>query len=427
MKVLVIGSGGREHALAWKIAQSEGVEQVFAAPGNPGIARLEKGRCIGITPSAFKDLEAFIAQEGIGLTVVGPEDPLAAGIVDRLSGAGHVVFGPTAAAARLEASKSFAKDFMARHEIPTAEHAVFTTAEPAILYVRKRGLPIVVKADGLAAGKGVTVARTLEDAEQAIWSIMVHRTFGEAGARVVIEDFLEGEEASILAFSDGRTVVAMPSSQDHKAAFDHDQGPNTGGMGAYSPAPVVSREMLPRIEQDILRRCVDGMAADGTPYTGVLYAGLMMTMDGPKVVEFNCRFGDPETQVVLPRMRSDLVPALLACCNGTLDMTPIEYDDGACVTVVMASGGYPGPYEKGKEISGLAEAEADPDVTVFHAGTKHGENGRLLTNGGRVLNVTARGKDLRQTIGKAYGAVKKIQFDGAHFRRDIGQKALNRP
>jgi len=425
MNILVIGGGGREHALAWKIAQSPLADTVFAAPGNPGIARLDKGRCVDIGVNDFDGLRAFIHANDIELTVVGPEDPLARGVVETLSDADHLVFGPVAPAARLEASKAFAKRFMDRWKIPTAEYAEFVNAAEAIAYVKEKGVPIVVKADGLAAGKGVTVARDLPAAIRAIEDAMVEGVFGAAGSKVVIEECLVGEEASILAFCDGKSVVPMVSSQDHKPVFDDDEGPNTGGMGAYSPAPVVTPALEREIEERVLRPCVAGMAAEGTPYKGVLYAGLMITEEGPKVVEFNVRFGDPETQVVLPRMASDIVPVFLACCQGTLSQLCIEYFDASCVTVVMASGGYPGSYEKGKEITGIEAAEADPDVTVFHAGTKIAD-GRLRTNGGRVLNVTACGADLPATIDRAYEAVRRIHFDGAHYRTDIGKKALKR-
>ncbi len=425
MKVLIIGGGGRENALAWKIAQSPLVSQVIGAPGNPGIALLEKGACAPVDVNDFAGIKALIEEKDISLTVVGPEDPLANGLVDYLEQGGEAVFGPSKAAARLEGSKAFAKDFMRRHGIPTAAHAVFDNAEEAVAYVRAQGGPIVVKADGLAAGKGVTVALDTETAVRAIEEAMLGRAFGDAGARVVLEEYMEGEEASILAFCDGKTVVPMASSQDHKAAYDGDQGPNTGGMGAYSPAPVVTAELSRRIYDEVLAPCVAGMAADGTPYKGILYAGLMITAAGPRVVEFNVRFGDPETQVVLPRMASDLVPVLLACVNGTLGTLDIEYTDNPCVSVVMASGGYPRDYEKGKEITGIAEAEKIPGVSVFHAGTRL-DGTRLLTNGGRVLNVTANGADLPAAIRSAYAAVEMIQFEGAHYRTDIGRKALRR-
>jgi phosphoribosylamine--glycine ligase len=425
MNVLVIGSGGREHALAWKLAQSPTVETVYCAPGNPGVARLAKGRCVNIGVKDFSGIVTFVEANEIGLTVVGPEDPLAAGIADLLSAKGHKVFGPSAAAAQLEASKAFAKQFMARHKIPTAEYGEFDNADAAIAYVREKGAPIVVKADGLAAGKGVTVALDVETAVQAIREAMVDQIFGDAGARVVVEECLIGEEASILAFSDGTTVVPMASSQDHKAVYDGDQGPNTGGMGAYSPAPVVTAAMMRQIEDTVLKPTIAGMATEGIPYVGVLYAGLMITEAGPKVIEFNVRFGDPETQVVLPRMITDLAPVLIACCDGALDRIPIEYSDNPCVTVVMASGGYPKAYEKGKAITGIDDAETDPQVMVFHAGTKQ-DGDALLTNGGRVLNVTATADTLPKAIDKAYGAVKQIAFEQAHFRNDIGQKALKR-
>ena len=424
MKVMVIGSGGREHALAWKIAQSETVSQVFGAPGNPGIAALDKGENVEIGVNDFDAQRAFVQEQGIELVVVGPEDPLAAGAVDALEDL-CPVFGPRKAPAQLEASKAFAKDFMARHNIPTAAYGEFDNAEDAIAYVKEQGAPIVVKADGLAAGKGVTVANTVDMAVDAINDAMVDNVFGDAGARVIVEAFLEGEEASILAFADGKTIIPMVTSQDHKAAYDGDTGPNTGGMGAYSPAPVVTPEILQQIEDRILKPCLEGMAKDGSPYTGILYAGLMIGPDGPQVVEFNVRFGDPETQVVLPRMTSDIVPVFLACCNGTLDQAELTYDDGTCVTVVLASGGYPGSYEKGKVITGIADAENDPEVMVFHAGTKQ-DGDDVVTSGGRVLAVTAWGDQLPGTIEKAYAGLKKISFEGAQFRTDIGHKALNR-
>jgi len=424
MKALILGGGGREHVLAWKIAQSEGVSRVFCAPGNPGIARMAKGTCVPIDVMDFDALDDFIVSNGIVLIVVGPEAPLAGGAVDRLSKPGRFVFGPTQAAAQLEASKSFAKAFMARHAIPTASYAEFTDADAAVGYVREQGAPIVIKADGLAAGKGVTVAQTIEDAEAAIDDTMRSRQFGEAGPRVVVEEFLAGEEASILAFCDGATVLPLTSSQDHKPAYDGDAGPNTGGMGAYSPAPVVTPELAAEIEERILKPCVRGMASEGTPFRGLLYAGLMIAEDGPKVVEFNVRFGDPEAQAVLPRVANDIVPLLTACCDGTLTGRELTYGPAAAVTVVMASGGYPGEYDQGKPIAGLDAAEAAGCV-VFHAGTREDE-GAIVTSGGRVLAVTAVGDDLAETIERAYAGVDAIHFDGAHYRTDIGQKALDR-
>lgn len=423
MNVLVIGSGGREHALTWKIAQSPLVETIYCAPGNPGMSN--HATCVGIGVNDFEDLVDLAKDKNIDLVVVGPEDPLAGGIADRFRHARIKVFGPSGAAAQLEASKVFAKRIMADYNIPTAEYAEFDSADAAIAYVKEKGAPIVIKADGLAAGKGVTVAHDLDAAISAIEEAMVGKRFGEAGARVLVEECLFGEEASILAFCDGKNVLPMATSQDHKPVFDGDAGPNTGGMGAYSPAPVVDGALFDEIAATILMPCVDGMASEGTPYTGVLYAGLMITDSGPKVIEFNCRYGDPETQVVLPRMRTDIVPVFEACCDGTLDQVTLEWHDGACVSVVMASGGYPGSYEKGKAITGIDTAEAEDGVTVFHAGTKmDGET--LVTNGGRVLNVTAQGPDIAQTIAKAYDAVDKVSFDEAHFRNDIGKKALDR-
>lgn len=423
MNVLVVGSGGREHALVWKIAQSPAVERVYCAPGNPGIARYAE--CVDIGVNDFDGLLRWAREKGIDLTVVGPEDPLSRGIVDWFTQAGFRIFGPSAAAAELEASKTFAKHLMARQRIPTAAFDEFDNAQAALDYIHAHGAPVVVKADGLAAGKGVTVARDEAAAVASVKAMMEERVFGEAGRRVVIEDCIEGEEASILAFTDGRIVVPMLPSQDHKPVFDHDEGPNTGGMGAYAPAPLVTPPMLAEIALTVLQPCVDGMAALGRPYVGVLYAGLMITREGPKVIEFNCRFGDPETQVVLPLLESDLVPILVACCDGTLDEQKVQWRQEACVSVVMASGGYPGPYSKGKAIDGIDEAEKDDSVVVFHAGTKL-DGAQVVTNGGRVLNVTATAADIPSAIHRAYNAVGKIGFEGAHHRTDIGKKALPR-
>jgi len=423
MNVLVVGGGGREHALCWKISQSPLVDQVFCAPGNPGIARC--ATCVDLSVDDLDGLVRFAGDQSIDLTVVGPEAPLAAGISDLFQAEGLRVFGPSKDAAALEASKAFAKEVMSSANIPTAEYARFEDAEAALEYVRDRGAPIVIKADGLAAGKGVVVARDLAEAEDGIRQMMTDKVFGDAGNAVIVEECLEGEEASILAFSDGQTVVPMVASQDHKPALDGDKGANTGGMGAYSPAPVIRAADMKAIERTVLQPCVDAMAKRGTPYVGILYAGLMMTAEGPKVIEFNCRFGDPETQVVLPRMRNDIVPVFEACCDGTLKDVAVEWNSGACVSVVMASGGYPGPYEKGIEINGVEDAEALEGVTVFHAGTK-ASDGKVVTNGGRVLNVTASGDDVAGAIARAYEAVKRIRFEGAHYRTDIGRKALNR-
>jgi phosphoribosylamine--glycine ligase len=423
MNVLVIGSGGREHALAWKIAQSPLVEKVYGAPGNPGIDRLEKGACINVGVNDFEALDTYIEAEGIDLTVVGPEVPLVHGIVDFLEERGKRVFGPSKKAAQLEGSKSFAKEFMARHGIPTAESRTFDDLQEALAYVRSQPAPIVIKADGLAAGKGVTVAVSQAEAEAAIYAAMAEGAFGEAGARVVVEEYLTGEEASILAFCDGRAVKPLASSQDHKPVGENDEGPNTGGMGAYSPAPVVTDALMEEIVRDVLVPTSAGMAKEGTPYKGILYAGLMITENGPKVIEYNVRFGDPETQAILPRMETDLVPALLACCNGTLDSCEIRYSPRPCVSIVMASEGYPGVYAKAKEITGVDEAEALEDVAVFAAGVKR-KGDQLFSSGGRVLNVTALGNTQRAAMEKAYQAVSCIHFEGAFYRRDIGAKAL---
>jgi len=405
------------------MAQSELVDAIYCAPGNPGIATL--AQCVPIGAGDLDALVEFAKANRIDLTAIGPEDPLSKGIVDKLSAEGLKAFGPSAAAAELEASKAFAKTVMAKNEIPTAVYAEFVDPSHAVAYVKQQGAPIVIKADGLAAGKGVTVAQTVDEAVAAIDRMMTEKVFGDAGNKIVVEECLVGQEASILAFSDGKHVLPMAPSQDHKPVFDGDAGPNTGGMGAYSPAPIVTDAMLDEIHRTVLLPCVEGMAKAGKPYRGVLYAGLMITGDGPKVIEFNCRFGDPETQVVLPRMRSDIVPAMLACCDGSLDRIHLDWDPGACVTVVMAAGGYPGPYEKGIPIDGIGEAEREAGVHVFHAGTKH-DGGKLVTNGGRVLNVTAVDRDVPSTIAKAYEGVKRIHFDGAHYRTDIGRKALTK-
>ena len=425
MNVLVIGSGGREHALVWKIAQSPLVSQVYCAPGNPGVASVAKGANAPIDVTDFAAVADFISENDITLTVVGPEVPLCAGIVDYLAERKHRVFGPSEACARIEGSKGFAKDFMRRFHIPTADYACFIKFESAEAYVREVGAPLVIKADGLAAGKGVTVARDMDTAVEALRASMLSKQFGDAGGSVVIESCLEGEEASILAFCDGRTFRTLATSQDHKAAFDGDTGPNTGGMGAYSPAPVVTPELMARIEAEVLQPFMDGMRAIGTPYKGIIYAGLMMTANGPQVIEFNCRLGDPETQCVLPRMTCDIVPVFEACIDGKLDDATVSFDSGACVTVVLASGGYPGDFPKGLAITGIANAETDPDVAVFHAGTML-KDGALLTNGGRVLNVTARAESLPTAIDRAYTAVPKVSFEGLQYRTDIGRKALAR-
>ncbi len=425
MKILVIGSGGREHALCWKIAQSNEVHTVYALPGNPGISRLKKGKCL---PGGVKDFELinqYVREEKIDLVVVGPEDPLASGIADELSKKGIPVFGPSAEASKLEASKSFAKQLMKQYNIPTARYEVFKNIDSAKEYLKSSNVPIVIKADGLAAGKGVTVAHDQQTALNAIDEIMAKKIFGKAGETVVIEEFLKGEEASILAFSDGINVLPLASSQDHKPVFDNDQGPNTGGMGAYSPAPVVTSEVEEKIKNKILIPAINAMAHRGTPFKGILYAGLMILNSTPYVVEFNVRFGDPETQAILPRMKSDIVPLFFACINGTLDKHTIEYHNFACVTVVLASAGYPGNYEKGKLITGIEEAEKDPNIVVFHAGTLE-KDGKLYTNGGRVLNVTGWDLDLIKATERVYAAVEKIHFENMHYRKDIARKGIAR-
>ncbi|HUT32211.1 MAG TPA: phosphoribosylamine--glycine ligase [Planctomycetota bacterium] len=422
MKVLIIGSGGREHALAWKIAQSPKVEKLYCAPGNAGIAGVAE--CVDLPATEVQALLKFARREQIGLTVVGPEAPLVAGIADRFEASGLPIFGPSQRAAELEGSKVFAKHILRKHAIPTAHYDVFETVDAAEEHVRNAPLPLVIKADGLAAGKGVMVCQTREAALDAIAQIMKERLFGNAGNRIVVEACLFGEEASILALTDGRTIVPLPSSQDHKRICDNDEGPNTGGMGAYSPAPVITDDQAARIEREILIPIVHAMNAEDRRYKGVVYAGVMMTDDGPKVLEFNVRFGDPETQPILARLQGDLVPVLAAIAEGNLQKAELVWDPRPAVCVVMASGGYPGRYEKGKVIQGLDAAAALDDVTVFHAGTAL-KDGKVVTAGGRVLGVTALGDDIRGAIARAYEAVKLIRFDGAHYRTDIGARALH--
>ena len=423
MKILVVGGGGREHTLVWKIAQSTEVGRIYAAPGNPGMAQLAE--CVDIGADDMDKLLAFAIRERIDLTVVGPEVPLALGIVDRFEERGLKIFGPSGKAAELESSKGFSKDLMAKYGIPTARYGRFTSSEEAVRYVREQGAPIVVKADGLAAGKGVLICRTQAEALEAVRTIMEDQAFGAAGQEVVVEEFLEGEEASILALTDGETILPLVASQDHKAIFDGDGGPNTGGMGAYAPAPVVTEAVLERVMEQVLRPAVDGMAKEGRLYKGVLYAGLMIKDEKLKVVEFNCRFGDPESQVVLPLLKTDLVALMMAVAEGRLGEMKLQESDDAAVCVVMASGGYPGSYEKGKRITGLEAARDMDDVVVFHAGTAE-RDGAIVTDGGRVLGVTAVGADIGCAIDRAYEAVGKIHFEGAYYRKDIGAKALAR-
>ncbi|EGO65433.1 phosphoribosylamine--glycine ligase [Acetonema longum] len=421
MKILVIGSGGREHALVWKLAQSPRVQKIFCVPGNPGIG--EMAECVALDSNDSEALCSFARQQGIDLTVVGPEGPLSGGIVDLFTAHGLRIFGPGRQAAEIESSKAFAKDLMAKYQIPTAGYAVFQTVADAKEYIRQKGAPLVVKADGLAAGKGVIVAMTVNEALMAVDAMLTEQAFGAAGSRVVIEEFMQGEEASILTFTDGATVKTMVAAQDHKRVYDGDQGPNTGGMGAYAPAPVVTPELMTRIQQEILQPVVDAMRREGRTYKGCLYLGVMLTDAGPKVVEFNARFGDPETQVVLPLLASDLLPVMEACIDGTLAETEIKWRDQAAVCVVMAAGGYPGTYRKGDPITGL-ETAAGSGAMVFHAGTALKE-GKVTTAGGRVLGMTAVGDGIRQALSKAYQALENISFPGAYFRRDIGHRAIN--
>ena len=419
MNILVIGSGGREHALFWKLSESPQTERIYAIPGNPGMGEMTD---IAVTDNAA--ILQFAKEKDIGLVVVGPEVPLMNGLVDDLEAAGIPAFGPRANAAEIEGSKSFAKDLMKKYGIPTARYEVFAEAEAARAYIRSEGTPIVVKADGLAAGKGVVVAMTEQEALDAVDAIMEHNSFGDAGARVVIEEFMEGEEASLLAFTDGTVIRPMISAQDHKRAFDGDKGPNTGGMGTYAPAPVMTPELTERAVEEILKPTISAMEKEGRVYRGCLYLGLMITADGPKVVEFNARFGDPETQVVLPLLDGDLVQIMHACAGGTLADVPIRWKDGAAVCVVLAAGGYPASYEKGNEIYGIGNAEK-LGALVFHAGTAK-KNGKIVTNGGRVLGVVGMGKDIASAVQSAYDAVDQISFKGEYHRKDIAHRALNR-
>ncbi|MCG7566445.1 phosphoribosylamine--glycine ligase [Pseudoalteromonas ruthenica] len=425
MNVLVIGSGGREHALAFKAAQSSKVEKVFVAPGNAGTALEPKLENVAIGVEDIDALIAFVKENQVELTIVGPEAPLVIGVVDAFREQGLAIFGPTQGAAQLEGSKSFTKDFLARHDIPTAFYKTFEQIEPALAYIKEQGAPIVVKADGLAAGKGVIVAMTEAEAEAAVRDMLAGNAFGEAGSRVVIEEFLEGEEASFIVMVDGKNVLPFATSQDHKRAYDGDKGPNTGGMGAYSPAPVVSEEIHNRIMDEVINPTVAGMAAEGHPYTGFLYAGLMIAADGtPKVIEYNCRFGDPETQPIMLRLQSDLVSLIEAANRQELDRTEINFDPRAAVGVVLAAKGYPGSYPKGDAISGL-KVNYPQGEKVFHAGTKQqGED--IVTAGGRVLCATALGDTVTAAQQRAYELVKEINWDGVEYRTDIAHHAIRR-
>ncbi len=417
--ILIVGAGGREHALAWALKRSSRVGQIYAAPGNAGTEATAHN--IPLRAEDTRALVNFARERHIDLTVVGPEVPLAAGIVDAFQAAGLRIFGPTQAAAQLEASKAFSKDFMQRHHIPTAAYATFTSYAAAREYISQSDRPLVVKADGLAAGKGVLMCESHEQAEAALKQIMLDSAFGTAGQQVVIEEWLTGTELSVLAFSDGHTVSVMPPARDHKRIYDHDEGPNTGGMGAYAPAPEATPELIEQIRREILQPVIDGMAAEGMPYVGVLYAGLMLTPAGVKVLEFNCRFGDPETQVILPLLEGDLLEILLACVEGRLGEIEIQWKPGVCATVVLAAPGYPDDYPKGLFISGLDKAARHENVIIFHAGT-----GRIdyqyVTAGGRVLAVSATGATLDAALYTSYAAVRDIHFEGMHYRRDIGKR-----
>ncbi|MES9829253.1 MAG: phosphoribosylamine--glycine ligase [Candidatus Thiodiazotropha sp.] len=425
MNILVIGSGGREHALAWKAAQSDLADKVFVAPGNAGTALEKKLENVEIEAGSIDELIEFAKAEQIGLTIVGPEAPLVNGIVNAFEAAGLRCFGPSKDAAQLEGSKSFTKDFLARHDIPSGSYRTFTEIDAALSYLKQVGAPIVIKADGLAAGKGVIVAMDLSTAESAVRDMLAGNAFGEAGHRVVIEEYLEGEEASFIVMADGINILPMATSQDHKRVGDGDTGLNTGGMGAYSPAPVVDDTIYERIMQQVIRPTVKGMAEEGMPYTGFLYAGLMIAADGtPKVIEYNCRFGDPETQPIMLRMRSDLVAHCLAALDGRLDKERTEWDSRASVGIVLAAGGYPGPYEKGKVISGLPES-ADPSCKVFHAGTRLDDD-RVVTTGGRVLCAVALGESVTSAQQSAYALTRSIHWDDVYYRTDIAYRAIAR-
>jgi phosphoribosylamine--glycine ligase len=425
MNVLVIGGGGREHALAWKAAQSERVETVYVAPGNAGTAAEDSIENVALDVMDFQALADFAQENSVGLTIVGPEAPLVEGVVDYFGERGLRCFGPQRGAARLEGSKAFTKDFLARHQIPTADYASFTEVEPALAYLQEKGAPIVVKADGLAAGKGVIVATTLDEAEGAVKDMLSGNAFGDAGCRVVIEEFLEGEEASFIVMVDGQNVLPMATSQDHKRIGEGDTGPNTGGMGAYSPAPVVDEAVYQRIMDQVITPTVQGMAAEGNAYTGFLYAGLMIDPEGqPKVIEYNCRFGDPETQPIMIRLQSDLVELCEKALDGLLDNAVAQWDQRCAIGVVLAAGGYPGSYAKGLPISGL-DAPGNGDTKVFHAGTAE-QDGQIVTSGGRVLCVTALGDNIREARDACYAAADKISWEGVTLRSDIGWRAIER-
>jgi phosphoribosylamine--glycine ligase len=424
MKILIIGSGGREHALAWKLTESDRVEQVVVAPGNGGTA--SSGHRISNFDAANAGLLEFALEAQIDLTLVGPEIPLANGIVDDFQAGGLRIWGPTRAAARIETDKAFAKAFMERHNIPTGAYAAFNDHELALRYLLQQSQPVVVKATGLAAGKGVIVPDTIQEAETALRRIMVDREFGSAGDEVIIEERLSGPEVSVLAFCDGHTLIPMPPAQDHKRAFDNDAGPNTGGMGAYAPAPICPPDLLDQVTKTVLQPSLDGLRREGHPFVGILYAGLMLTQKGPMVLEFNCRFGDPETQVILPLLETSLVEIVERSLDASLSQIDVAWKTGSAATVVLASAGYPGGYETGKPITGLEQAAGLEGVTVFHAGTKLEKTGQIVTSGGRVLNVTGVGPTLTQALERAYAGVDRIEFEGKQFRTDIGAREIER-
>ena len=421
MKVLVIGSGGREHALVWKITQSPKISQIYCAPGNAGISKL--AQCVNINADSIDKLVDFAQEEKIDLTIVGPELPLSNGIVNEFNRKGLRVFGPSKKATEIESSKVFSKYLMKKYNIPTANYEVFQNSEKAFDYIKQQAFPLVIKADGLAAGKGVFIVKDLLQARDALDALMEEKKFGEAGRQVIIEEFLEGEEVSILAFCDGKTIVPMVSSQDHKKIFDNDRGLNTGGMGAYSPVPFYLNEFKKKVLEEILKPTVKGLQSEGREYKGVIYAGLVLTKQGPKVLEFNARFGDPETQVVLPKLKTDLIDILNAVIEGTLHKINIEWEDNAAVCVVVASGGYPGKYQKGKVISGLERLEKMKDIIVFHAGTKF-QDDKIITSGGRVLGITAWDETISKAKERAYKGVKEIYFEDMYYRKDIASKAI---
>ncbi|MFC1767769.1 phosphoribosylamine--glycine ligase [Candidatus Margulisiibacteriota bacterium] len=423
MKVLVVGSGGREHTLVWKISQSLKVKEVYCVPGNAGISELAE--CVDIKADDIPALKNFALKNKIDLTIVGPEIPLVAGLVDEFNNAGLNVFGPTKKAAQLEGSKLFAKKIMEKYGVPTGKAKEFTDEGKAVKYLQGFDGAVVVKADGLAAGKGVIICKDHEEAEEAVHQMLGEKMFGEASSKIIIEEYLEGEEASILAFSDGDNFAVMDSSQDHKRVSDNDMGPNTGGMGAYSPAPIMTSKLMKEVEGKVFKRMIDGMKKEGIPFVGILYAGLMINKNKIKVLEFNVRFGDPETQALLPRLKTDLIEVIEAANKKQLNKIKLEWDKRPAVCVVMASGGYPGKYEKGKVITGLDDVKGLKDVVVFHAGTSL-KDGKIITSGGRVLGVTALADSVGSAIAHSYGAVRMIKFDKAHYRSDIGKKALDR-